>query len=118
MRGFSIPSTKQDVINNLVIAPDETKQYLKLLVDNRFVWWTVKKLYNAGDTYLDEDNVEQTYTEDETYIEDDTHRILISEDMDGNSTERYAQEWIEDPNWFASKRLGLSYQECMEIIGE
>jgi hypothetical protein len=112
MIGFSIPNTRADVMNNLEIAPDETLAYLRQLYDNRKVWWTVKQLYNEGDTYLDEEGVEQTRTEDETYAEDETHRILSNED----SPERYAQEYITDPNWYCSKKLGLDEAEVAALL--
>lgn len=117
MQGFpKTVGTKQDLLNLLELYPAETKSWLQDQLTARERWLTDKKLYLAGDTYLDEENVEQTYESDEPYIEDETHRIAEAKDENDVVTQRYQEVYGVDPNWYVSARLGTSYEDVVAIL--
>ena len=108
--------TNHDLVEGLRIQPDDTKAWLQDQYDNREIWFTVKKLYMAGDTYLDEENVEQTYAEDEVWEVSDTSRVSEITDEEGNVTQRYGQVFQVDPNAYVTSRLGVTWEEVATIL--
>lgn len=117
MVGFSKHiNTKQDLLNLLNDYPAETKQWLRDQLTARERWLTDKKLYLAGDTYLDENNVEQTYESDEPYIEDETHRVAEAKDENDVVVQRYQEVYGVDENWYVSAKLGTSYEDVVAIL--
>jgi len=92
---------KQDVVNVIVEFPVETKSFLQRCIDERINWITTKKL-EAG----------------EEGVIDATHRIQeIKDDITKEVTERYQEEYKEDPNCQLF-RLGFTVAEAQNLIEE
>lgn len=101
MKGFPKHfNTKADVLYSLDRFPDETRAYLQRLLDEKDQWLTVAKLADgdAGTT-------------------DATHRVLEVTDGDGVVTERYQQEFREDPNG-PIFRLGFASSDDVTVLVE
>lgn len=90
---------KQDVINIIVEFPVETKTFLQRCIDERIGWITTKKLETG-----------------EEGIVDATHRIQeLKDDITKEVTERYQEEYKEDPNCQLF-RLGFTVAEAQNLI--
>lgn len=90
---------KQDVFNIIAEYPVETKVFLQRCIDERIVWITTNKL-EAG----------------EAGIIDATHRVQeIKDDITKEVTERYQEEYKEDPNCKLF-RLEFTVEEATQLI--
>ncbi len=90
---------KQDVINIIVEFPVETKTFLQRCIDERIGWITTKTLETG-----------------EEGIVDATHRIQeLKDDITKEVTERYQEEYKEDPNCQLF-RLGFTVAEAQNLI--
>ena len=102
MKGFpKYFNTKQDVLNVIEEYPLETKAFVKKCLDERKGWITTGKIADgvAG-------------------IADDTHRVAeCKDDASGLVTERYQEEFMDDPNCKLF-RLGFTVEEVEELIGK
>lgn len=100
MIGFpKVFSTKKDFYNAVKLYPVETKEKLKQLMANRFIWVKTKVL-----------------KEDEIGIEDDTHKVVELQHEDVNSptgftVDRVQMKLIVDPN-SEFNRLGWTLDEA------
>ena len=91
MRGFpKFFNTKADVLNSLALYPDETRAYIRTLLDNRKLW--VQTEYAAPG------------------VNDETHYTRTDES--GNA---YQMEYKDDPNGDIF-RLGFTVPELEAII--
>lgn len=101
MRGFPKRfNTRQDVLNTLADYPQETADHLRQMLGNRFNWFITGEL-----------------AEGETGVNDDTHRVREDTDDEGLVTDRYQEEWREDPR-AQLFRLGLTVAEAEQLIQE
>lgn len=92
-------NTKKDVIITLNKWPEQTKDAIQRMLDNRYSWMIDSKL-----------------SESETGVEDDTHRIVeITDEETGEVTERYQHVWQEDPNCQLF-RLGFTVSEAEGLL--
>ena len=99
MKGFPKHiNTKQDVLQCMTKWPEQTKDFIQRMLDNRYSWMVDLKL---GDN--------------EAGVNDETHRVVeITNEETGNIEERYQHIWKEDPNCKLF-RLGLTVEEAEEI---
>jgi len=101
MRGFPKRfNTRQDVLNTLADYPQETAGHLRRMIDERFNWFITGEL-----------------AEGEAGRSDDTHRVREDRDDNGVVTERYQEEWREDPR-AQLFRLGLTVADAEQMIEE
>ena len=92
-------NTRQDVENLLESNPEDTKAYLRRILDDRLIWVNVSELMA-----------------DDPGVEDETHRVIDSAGEPGEAAVRFQQERVEDPNaWMF--RLGFSVAEVTGLIG-
>lgn len=118
MKGFSIPNTKDDVINNLAVDPDKTKEFIRTIYEQRHSWLPIKTLGLTGHEYVDENGDIQTYQSDEEFeIEDGVTRIVELKDEIGNIVNRTVEEYKLDPNCRLLK-LGISDNDIDIILGQ
>jgi hypothetical protein len=119
MKGFpKYFNIKQDVFNALAVYPEETKAYLQKLLDERFNWLPAKT--EKQDFYIDGKamsfNSAKKMSKGEIAVIDDTHReVEIKDDRTKEVTERYQEEYKEDPNCKLF-RLGFTVKEVQELI--
>lgn len=101
MVGFSKNvATKADLYNLLGLYPEQTKSWLQDQLTAKERWITIRQL-----------------EPEEEYTEDDTHRIASIENEEGVVIQRYAEEYMVDPNWYCY-RIGLTDGEINTILGE
>lgn len=99
MRGFPRHlNTRQDVDNVLQSHPEQARQRLQGLIDERFNWFYDGEL-----------------AETETGVTDDTHKVQTFEDETTGEVRRFQMEWREDPN-AKLFRLGLTVAEAKSLI--
>lgn len=92
MKGFpKVLNSKQDYFNCLPAYPNETKEALKALLDNRFSWFDVAVLADGV-----------------SGITDSTHRVI-------GDSEKIQQELREDENALIFK-LGFTVQEVEGLL--
>jgi len=97
MKGFpKLLATPGDVANMLGKYPAETKAYLQMLVDNRFVW------VQTGEV-IDPD----------TGVTDATHRVIGPDEDD----KKWQMELQEDANCHLFRALEMTVVEAQTIIG-
>jgi hypothetical protein len=99
MRGFPKRfNTRQDVLNALADYPEQTREQLQRMLDNRFNWFITAALATG-----------------EAGVEDDTHRVREDTDDEGVVIDRYQEEYREDPN-AQLFRLGLTVTEAEQMV--
>lgn len=100
MKGFpKYLNTKQDVLNVIDEYPVETKAFLQKCLDERKGWITTGKLADGAAGVID-----------------DTHRVAeCKDDATGHVTERYQEEFMDDPNCKLF-RLGFTVAEAQALI--
>jgi hypothetical protein len=97
MIGFpKVLNTKQDYLNCLTDYPEQTKEQLQALLDERFAWEDKGEI-EVGDMP----------------IEDDTHKIV--EDKETGKKNQY--ELVESPN-AKIFRIGFTVAEVEELLGK
>lgn len=101
MRGFPKRiNTKQDVLNLLLDYPDETKDFLRAIIDQKelFYWKPTGEVESGSDG-----------------VTDSTHKVVIEEDQQSGSVKYTQMELVENP--FATVyRLGFSSVEEVEDL--
>ena len=91
MRGFpKFFNTKADVLNSLALYPDETRAYIRTLLDNRKLW--MQTAYTAPG------------------VNDETHYVHTDE-----AGTVYQMEYMDDPNGDIP-RLGFTVAEMEALI--
>lgn len=100
MKGFPKHfNSKKDIIFCLDKWPEQVKNYLQTLLDNRHSWLIDYKMNLT-----------------ETGIEDDTHTVReIYDDKTEELTEKYQMIYKEDPNCKLF-RLGFTVQQAQNLI--
>lgn len=99
MRGFPKHlNTRQDVDNVLQSHPEQARQRLQAMVDERFNWFYDGELADG-----------------EAGVTDDTHKVETFEDETTGEVRRYQMELREDPN-ATLFRLGLTVAEAESLI--
>ena len=119
MKGFpKYFNIKQDVLNTLAVYPKETKDYLKNLIDERFNWLPteiVKQDFVSDGKAASFDSAKKLTKGDKETI-DATHRVTeLKDDKTQEITERYQEEYKEDPNCKLF-RLGFTVEEAQTLI--
>lgn len=100
MKGFpKYFNTKQDVLNVIEEYPSETKAFVKKCLDERKGWITTEKLADGA-----------------AGVTDETHRVAeCKDDASGQVTERYQEEFKDDPNCKLF-RLKFTVEEAQALI--
>ena len=96
MRGFpKVLKTKMDYLNCLAMYPERTKQALKTLYADRFIWQKGEEVES-----------------EEAGVTDDTHKV-VTEKVDG--VDKYYQYALVEDSNARVFRLGFTAEEIEEL---